>query len=237
MSTIRHEKCSLLLNVKKTRCSMCEAHRKSLLVMLKRLSEAGTSAKSHTNYRYMTSPLLSQRCSELQKNCSSLQRKVDRLKKKVERLLNDNGKHVSTNLNEDLKVIMSENFAKISEQYPENTFERTFWEQHATHSKCKDGRGFRWHPAMIKWCLYLRHLSGKGYETLRQSGVLKLPSQRTLRDYTHYIPATTGFSAKVDEMLMSTMKVHTIIICILTMLSILTLRSRLVPYINSMCLL
>ena len=41
-----------------------------------------------------------------------------------------------------------------------------------------------------------------GYETLRQSGVLKLPSQRTLRDYTHYIPATTGFSAKVDEMLM-----------------------------------
>lgn len=65
---------------------------------------------------------------------------------------------------------------------------------------------------LYRWCLYLRHLSGKAYETLRQSGVLKLPSQRTLRDYTHYIPATTGFSAEVDKMLMDTMKVYYIFI-------------------------
>lgn len=43
--------------------------------------------------------------------------------------------------------------------------------------------------------------SSSAYETLKQSGCIKLPSQRTLRDYTHYIKARTGFSSEVDEML------------------------------------
>ena len=38
---------------------------------------------------------------------------------------------------------------------------------------------------------------------LRQSGCLHLPSQRTLRDYTHYVKARMGFSSEVDEMLVS----------------------------------
>lgn len=54
-------------------------------------------------------------------------------------------------------------------------------------------------PLFIKWCLYLRHLSGKSYELLRSSGCIKLPSQATLRDYTHHIPAKIGFSAEVDQ--------------------------------------
>ena len=49
------------------------------------------------------------------------------------------------------------------------------------------------------WCLCLRHLSGKSYDLLRTSGFIKLPSQSTLRDYTHHIPAGIGFSAKVDQ--------------------------------------
>ena len=60
----------------------------------------------------------------------------------------------------------------------------------------------KWHPLMIRWCLYLRHLSGSAYETLRESGVIRLPSQRTLRDYTYYTTAFTGFSADVDKQLM-----------------------------------
>ena len=55
---------------------------------------------------------------------------------------------------------------------------------------------------MIKWCLYLRHLSGKAYDTFRSSGWIRLPSQRTRRDYTHCVSATTGFSSAVDQQLM-----------------------------------
>ena len=60
----------------------------------------------------------------------------------------------------------------------------------------------RWHPLIIRWCLYLRHQSSKAYETLRQSGCLHLPSQCTLQDYSHCVKAEAGFSTEVDCHLM-----------------------------------
>ena len=52
---------------------------------------------------------------------------------------------------------------------------------------------------MIKWCLYLDHLSGKAYDTIRKSGVINLPSSRTLRDYKHVSPTEVGFSVEADR--------------------------------------
>jgi len=37
---------------------------------------------------------------------------------------------------------------------------------------------------------------------LRNSGVLKLPSQRTLRDYTYHTASKAGFSLGVDQQIM-----------------------------------
>ncbi len=62
---------------------------------------------------------------------------------------------------------------------------------------------------MVKWCLYLRHLSSGAYEALRVSGCVKLPSQRTLRDYTHYVRALPGFSDDVDKQLIEVAKLQT----------------------------
>ena len=59
---------------------------------------------------------------------------------------------------------------------------------------------------MMKWCLYLRHKSSGAYEHLRKSGCVSLPSQRTLRDYTHYINAAMGFSDEVDMQLANAAK-------------------------------
>ena len=61
---------------------------------------------------------------------------------------------------------------------------------------------------MVRWCLYLRHQSNKAYGTLRESGIA-LPSERTLRDYTHYCEAKTGFSTDVDHQLIQASKVST----------------------------
>jgi len=33
----------------------------------------------------------------------------------------------------------------------------------------------------------------------RESGIIKLPSQRTLRDYTYYTEAVRGFSEDIDS--------------------------------------
>jgi len=49
----------------------------------------------------------------------------------------------------------------------------------------------------------LHHLSGSSaYEMLRESGVIMLPSQRTLRDYTYYTKNACGLSEDVDRQLM-----------------------------------
>lgn len=53
----------------------------------------------------------------------------------------------------------------------------------------------------------IHNRSSGAYETMRSSGVLQLTSQRTLRDYTHYVEAASGFSADVDNMLMKAAKV------------------------------
>ena len=53
---------------------------------------------------------------------------------------------------------------------------------------------------------YLRYKSSGAYEMLRESGCIKLPSQRTLRDYTHVFKSVSGFSVDVDVQLMKDVK-------------------------------
>ena len=47
----------------------------------------------------------------------------------------------------------------------------------------------------------LKLLSSSAYHCLRTSGFVKLPSERTLRDYTHLFKEKTGFQGEVDAML------------------------------------
>ena len=63
----------------------------------------------------------------------------------------------------------------------------------------QNARSMKWHPLMIWWCIYLRHLSGTAYDALRASNAIKLPSQRTVRNYTYYTSSQPGFSASVDK--------------------------------------
>ncbi|KAK6165467.1 hypothetical protein SNE40_022391 [Patella caerulea] len=57
----------------------------------------------------------------------------------------------------------------------------------------------RWHPMIIKWCLYMRNKSRKAYDTLRNTGFIALPSTRTLFDYSHILPSKTGFEDSILE--------------------------------------
>ena len=63
---------------------------------------------------------------------------------------------------------------------------------------------------MIKWCLNLQLLSSSAYQAVKLSGVLVLPSERTLRDYTHYMRSDPGFSQSVDRELIKEAKLDTV---------------------------
>ena len=75
-------------------------------------------------------------------------------------------------------------------------------------SLAKSKQGILWHPAIIRWCLYLHHRSSGAYSTLTKSGVIALPSERTLRDYRHFASSTPGFSRDVDLQLLDLVKVQ-----------------------------
>ena len=49
--------------------------------------------------------------------------------------------------------------------------------------------------------------SSKTYEIIRESGFIRLPSQRTLCDYTHWIRLKLGFNAEVFSYLRAEAKV------------------------------
>ena len=129
-----------------------------------------------------------------------MQRHISRLEERVSKVITDVGEVVDEDVHQSLTSIMSENESSIYESFPPSSFGRIFWDQQTKAIQAKSALGMRWHPLMIKWCLHLRHLSSSGYEALRKSGCITLPSQRTC-DYTHFATATSGFSCDVDRQL------------------------------------
>ncbi len=101
---------------------------------------------------------------------------------------------------------------KITEQYKSTangSFGHAFWLDQAKNMEAVPS-GRRWHPYMIKWCLYINHLSSSAYKVMRKSECLALPSARTLRDYTHFIDNKAGFNNEVDKHLAETIGLDTL---------------------------
>ena len=90
---------------------------------------------------------------------------------------------------------------EIRKAYPEGSFGRLFWEEQLHTATAKDPRQMRWHPLMIRWCLNLKLLSAASYHAMSSAGFIRLPSERTLRDYMHYFNSKTGFQQEVNKKL------------------------------------
>ena len=134
---------------------------------------------------------------------------ITRLQCKLATVIARCGVSLDEDTTSDLSKVMEEEDQVVKEIYPEeDCFQRIFWQQQKEASS-RSGRGIRWHPLMIKWCIYLRHQSSKAYETLRDSGCVRLPSQRTLRDYTNCVKACAGFTVEVDRQLFQAAKLET----------------------------
>lgn len=216
-TTIRHNECELLLSESATAksCSKCEAYRKTLHAMASRYHKQQkacddkTSPRSHTNYRFLSPVEKAQRLYRMHNAIHASKKQVQKLKARIAEISERRAAQVSKEMHDDLSKIMWENVSQIGKEYPAESFPRLFWEQQMKAASVKDARAMRWHPLMVKWCLYLQHKSSGAYELMRESGVIKLPSQRTLKDYTHYIQATPGFSPKVDQQLMEAAEIAT----------------------------
>ena len=134
-------------------------------------------------------------------------RKVDQLKAKVTTLTERDGIVVDENLDKDLREIMTDNTDEILKKYRADSFEYVFWEQQKEAASQKQRCQIRWHPMMVRWCLHLKFISSSAYDALRSSGIIILPSECKLRNYSNWMPAKPGFSADVDRQLMKEAKI------------------------------
>ena len=188
------------------RCVSCTKHRKTLLSSASRIRKSTadidrTHPSSRTKYTSLTTPEKHQRLQRLHSELRKTNKQIERLREKVAVLIMDGQEEVDQELDSDIREMVEEHEGSALEAYPENSFQRIFWEEQKKASGLKDKRPMRWHPMFIRWCLYLRHVSSRAYDVLRRSGYIVLPSQRTLRDYTHYASAKIGFCDEVDRLL------------------------------------
>lgn len=155
------------------------------------------------------------RTPERQKKFKSLKAKVKAASRKVNSLqirkeMDNSGVHLDEQLNQDIGTIMDECSGYVHQNFPPNSFERLFWEQQNEARRLKNSRQMRWHPMLIRWCLRMKLISSAAYSAFRSSGLLKLPSERTLRDYTHWMKARPGFQVEVDQQLIEEAKLGSI---------------------------
>ena len=130
------------------------------------------------------------------------QAQLDRLRTQLQRVIEEEGLEVTEAMHSDLTQIVKDHDCQVTATTQPDFFQKIFWEQQQKAASLPR-KSMRWHPLMNKWCLYLKELSSKAYETPRDSGCIVLPSQRTLRDHTHCLDSTSGFSHGVDVQLAS----------------------------------
>jgi len=91
-----------------------------------------------------------------------------------------------------------------------------FIHQQLKASQARSSSGIRWHPSMIRFALSLHLASPSAYATARDSGMIKLPSQRTLFEYKHLYEANEGIyehivsdiAARIEKMPFAYQKYH-----------------------------
>ena len=207
-STIRSTKCELLVN--DVKCCSCKHYRGVLRSMhtraLKQDSEKNSHVSSHTNYRYLKTPERRKRMRQLKDHLDQSRRVIETLKSKLQQLQEEHSVNIDEPLKTDLEGIMEESTSKVHETYPPGSFlyfETSNYKQWRLRIVASLGGIQWWWNGVLTW-----NWSGRTYNALRST--LVLPSERTLRDYTHYYESKPRFDDELDKQLMKEAQVDTI---------------------------
>ena len=160
---VRHTECSVLLETSTScnRCTKCVSYRTQLNVLVDWLRKChdNSNPQSHTNYRYLSDSEKNSLMKELHHNMRTAQKRVAHLQEKLRESTEVEGEKVDESTSADLQQIMEDNDTSILKQYPKESFLYLFWTQQKEALTKSSTKGMRWHPLMIRWCLYLRHHS------------------------------------------------------------------------------
>ena len=165
--TIHHNTCSILLanNRKSARCEQCAKFRKNLYVHNSRLEKRTLNQadpSSSVPYCALSTKEMSERIKNLHNELCKIRKKQQRLKQLIEESVDVHGMTGDDCLHTDLKEMVKECETQM-EGVTLNSFKWVFWQQQMEAASKSDSRAMRWHPLMIRWCIYLLHQSQAAY--------------------------------------------------------------------------
>ncbi len=124
--TIRHVECALALgNEDGDRCKTCTHYRQTLKVLSLRERQRTdtvskrTDPRSHTNFRYLTSPEKIDRLHGLHHQHRLSQKKLARLQAKIEEVVQRQAISVDDTTTDDLRKVMEEEEEQMMKKFPE----------------------------------------------------------------------------------------------------------------------
>ncbi|XP_038052534.1 uncharacterized protein LOC119725265 [Patiria miniata] len=207
--TIRHNKCHLLVSKPGLLCEVCVMFRVDLNVMASRLGgsrEVTTSSSIRNNT--MSNAELQKKMKLMKMENKALKKRNAVLHTKITAMIQVESVEVNTQEGSFLHQAMQDGEKEFMMASIEGSPAGLLWEQQK--ASFQKGKGMRWHPAIIRFCIALQSKSSSSYNLLRESGFLKLPHPNTLHPYTHFGDPAPGFNADLVLRVISDMKLHTL---------------------------
>ncbi|KAK3920840.1 Transposable element P transposase [Frankliniella fusca] len=206
--TFRSLKCSLLVPVEYWSCSECKLACDRFRRRYKHFCEE--VAHPFTRNDQLTEQQKDQKLNSQRSALKNAKRQLDYYKS-VNLELQNNG----LNIDDQLGYYLSE----LVRQEKLSPIMHLFLQQQLKSATLKDSRGMRWHPAMIRFALLIKSTSSAALDAIRQSGMISIPGDRTLFDYSHAVPREEGLfvsklnviSSKVAEFSESHKKFHNLL--------------------------
>lgn len=188
IETIRSPSCKGLVNARKWRCTECQ----KLYAPLRRRAAAAASEERHVNTanKYLTEEQRLKKLQEQRAEIEKLRKKNYRLQQRMREVIEKKGVQIDSGISDDLFSIASDN-PNVSPA------QSVFMQQQIKASQKKNMCGMRWHPTMIRFALSLHQTSAAAYHLIQNTGMIKLPSSRTLFEYSHAYPVEEGLNKTV----------------------------------------
>jgi hypothetical protein len=189
--TVRHTNCHIRSSSEV--CDVCCRYRGPLRALRSKAkgTEANLSQRtahdSHTKISRLKNTEVVERLQNVQRAKRTLTKSNQRLRERLQKLIEKEGVLLHEDDERDIEALFTEASKKVDSR---NNFQKFFWEQQCRYNKLKSKRSMRWHPLMVRFALNLKYLSSAAYRAVGQ--FLALPSERTLRHYTHFEKFSSG---------------------------------------------
>lgn len=172
-------------------CDNCKKVQKLLKKRLDGRKDTGRVAHPNAPLSLLDDETLRQTVRKLRQEKKTLETELQKVKLE----LAEKCVSVDSALHEGLLKVLSN--ADESKMDP---FVKLFWTEQKKAFTVKD-RGMKWHPMLIKFAIFLHRKSPGAYRTLRDCGILKLPGESTLQDYTSIFASKPGWQSHVIKRL------------------------------------